>query len=182
MNFLRTFFIILFFTIAAPFFGTFAATEKGETASWTSSVRTISEDRDIVSTGWISETEAKKEEKKSKISVESKEENQDMPDTVSASGNTSDKEKVQQEINTYILEAYKIQWNKILKDIDSSLQKINPDAETRIQAYYNIQKTLEMRKKRVRAMTLSDNNKDILNDYLEYMIQALKKRQAELKE
>lgn len=82
----------------------------------------------------------------------------------------------------YILEVYKLQGSKILKDIDVSLQKINTDSETRIKAYARIQRTLEMRRKRVQNMDLSENNKAILTAYLQYMITALEKKQANLKD
>lgn len=124
-----------------------------------------------------SNKESKKDEKEKKdIKKSDKEDKEDSDFT------PEDKEKVQQEINTYILEAYKLQGNKILKDIDVSLQKINTDSETRIKAYARIQRTLEMRKKRIQNMDLSENNKTILTAYLQYMINALEKKQANLKD
>lgn len=162
----------------APFYGVFSASEKW--FSWSSS-----QDSSHIGT-WVTSPEAKsetgiikKDEKKIK-KINIKEEKEDSVDDENFS--QEEKERVQREIGMYILEAYKFQWNKILKDIDVSLQKINSDSETRIQAYFRIQKTLEMRRKRVQNMDLSDNNKEILTQYLDYMIAALEKRQIELKD
>jgi hypothetical protein len=94
-----------------------------------------------------------------------------------------DKDKVQQEISSYILEAYKIQWNKILKDIDVSLQKINPETDVRIQSYDRIEATLNYRKEKILDNTeLSDSNRDIIINYLNYMIQSIEKRKNELED
>lgn len=175
----RVFRIILFvfwISFFSSFSGVFAASWDGKDSSEISDIH--------VQTG-TSEQDAQKEnsqeQKKTDESqkVDDSKKNDSKPDSID---DPEEKEKVQNEINSYILEAYKIQWNKILRDIDISLQKINPDAETRIQAYARIQKTLEMRKKRIQNMDLSDNNKSILIKYLDYLISALKRRQTELKE
>ena len=84
---------------------------------------------------------------------------------------------MKKEINAYIIEAYKIQGNKILKDIDASLQKMNLDDEAILEAYTRIKETLEARKKRVKsAEDISENNKEIIVEYLNYMISSLGKR------
>ncbi len=116
---------------------------------------------------------------------ESKQWIQDSESSQSGEVNTwnIDKDKVQQEIGSYILEAYKIQWNKILKDIDTSLQKINPETDARIQSYDRIEATLAFRKKKIIENTdLSDTNQDIITSYLDFMIQSIEKRKAELAE
>ncbi len=60
-------------------------------------------------------------------------------------------EEKKTEINAQriILEVYKIQGNKILKDMDASIEKINPDPKIRIEIYSSIQKTLEFRKQKL---------------------------------
>jgi hypothetical protein len=150
----------------SSFSGVFAAPLDDKYSSGTSDTRTSS---------YVSDQDSQKDD--SQKGEETKK--VDKPDALDE---YQEKEKVQREINSYILEAYKIQGNKILKDIDISLQKINLDNETRIQAYARIQKTLEMRKRRVQNMDLSDNNKSILIKYLDYLISILKRRQAELKD
>lgn len=170
-----TFFFFGFFLLSSSS-GVFAASWDGKEFSDANDVH--------VQTG-SSEQEKQKEnsQEQKKVDDTQKVDDSKKNDTkTDVIDDSEEKEKVQKEINAYILEAYKIQWNKILKDIDISLQKINPDVETRIQAYARIQKTLEMRKKRVQNMDLSDNNKSILIKYLDYLVSILKRRQAELKD
>ena len=97
-------------------------------------------------------------------------------------GAKDEKENVQWLINSYILETYKAQWDKILKDMDISLQKKIPDIEKRIQAYTSIQKTLELRKNRILKANISEVNKTLLNSYFDYMIEALEKKKESLRE
>ncbi len=94
----------------------------------------------------------------------------------------SEKDTVQWLINSYILETYKAQWDKILKDMDISLQKKIPDIEKRTQAYTSIQKTLELRKNRILKVDISEINKVLLSSYFEYMIDALEKKKEGLRE
>ncbi len=178
---IRASLMIIILCVLTPLSGIFAAWEKNKekTSSSNSSLTWINDGSGVISTEPTYEIGSKKSVKKNLVAKWDKEKsvNDSSGDTFSE----EDKDKVQQEINNYILEAYKLQWNKILKDIDASLQRINPDVETRIQAYDHIQKTLAMREKRIQAMALSENNKTILTAYLDYMIQSLEKRQAELK-
>lgn len=162
----------------SSFSGVFAAPLDDKYSSGTSDTRTSS----YVSDQDSQKDDSQKGEETKKVDDSQKEEETKKVDKPDALDEYQEKEKVQREINSYILEAYKIQGNKILKDIDISLQKINLDNETRIQAYARIQKTLEMRKRRVQNMDLSDNNKSILIKYLDYLISILKRRQAELKD
>lgn len=94
----------------------------------------------------------------------------------------TEKENIQSLINSYILETYKAQWEKILKDMDLNLQKKIPDIEKRIKAYDSIQTTLELRKNRILKVDLSESNKQLLSDYFDYMIDALEKRKELLTE
>lgn len=89
---------------------------------------------------------------------------------------------MKKEINAYIIEAYKLQWAKILKDIDSSLQKLDLDDEGMREAYQRIRDTLDSRRKKLQSSdTLSDNSKEILSEYLAYMIVGLNKRIKDIK-
>jgi hypothetical protein len=94
----------------------------------------------------------------------------------------TEKETVQWLINSYILDTYKAQWDKILKDMDISLQKKIPDIDKRMQAYTSIQKTLELRKNRILKVDISEINKILLSSYFDYMIDALEKKKEGLKE
>ena len=60
--------------------------------------------------------------------------------------------------------------------MDLNLQKKIPDVEKRIKAYDSIQTTLELRKNRIMKVNLSENNRQLLSDYFDYMIDALEKR------
>jgi hypothetical protein len=92
-----------------------------------------------------------------------------------------EKERIRQEINNSIIEAYKLQWSKILKDIDTTLQKMNLSDEEKLEAYDRIQETLEARKKKIQTSPeLSEKNKDIIGAYLNYMITSLGKRKITL--
>lgn len=93
-----------------------------------------------------------------------------------------EKENVQSLINSYILDTYKAQWDKILKDMELSLQKKIPDISKRIQAYDSIQNTLELRKNRILKVNISDANKLLLSKYFDYMIESLEKRKENLEE
>jgi hypothetical protein len=58
-------------------------------------------------------------------------------------------QKTEKNAQKIILEVYKIQGNKILKDMDVSIEKVNSDPKIRIDIYSSIQKTLELRKQKV---------------------------------
>ncbi len=60
-----------------------------------------------------------------------------------------EEKKTEKNAQNIILEVYKIQGNKILKDMDISIEKLNPDPKIRIDIYSSIQKTLELRKIKV---------------------------------
>ena len=91
-------------------------------------------------------------------------------------------EEKKTEINAQriILEVYKIQGNKILKDMDASIEKINPDPKIRIEIYSSIQKTLEFRKQKLWKSEMSNDSKDILIWYIDYMVSAIEKRKKTL--
>lgn len=79
-----------------------------------------------------------------------------------------------------ILEVYKAQWNKVIKEIDQSLEKLNPNPKIRINSYTSIQKTLELRKKRVAKSQMSALARDIILEYLDYMLAAIQSRKKAL--
>lgn len=103
-------------------------------------------------------------------------------DTEEASLAEAKKEKIKQEISSYIIDSYKAQWDKILKDIDQTLQKTAPEKSDRIEAYTKIQSSLEARKEKNNdSKKISETSKMIVNAFLTHMIESIEKRIAELK-
>jgi hypothetical protein len=64
--------------------------------------------------------------------------------------------------------------------MDASIEKINPDPKVRIEVYASIQKTLEFRKQRLEKLELSNESKEILTGYIEYMVAAIEKKKKNL--
>ena len=131
--------------------------------------------KDIESTrtqsGSITNTENSKEE------VSEEDEGKDTKQEVSE----EKKEKIKQEISSYIIESYKAQWDKILKDIDQTLQKTVSDKSDRIEAYKKIRTSLEARKDRNSASKkISESSKKIVNEFLSHMIEWIDKKITEL--
>lgn len=92
------------------------------------------------------------------------------------------KEKIKQEISSYIIDSYKAQWDKILKDIDQTLQKTAPDKGDRIEAYKKIRISLEARRNRNNtAKKVSEISRMIINEFLIHMIDSIDKKIEELK-
>ncbi len=119
-----------------------------------------------------------KEQKNEKVDKES------LTEKIESTENIKEKkvEEKKTEINAQriILEVYKIQGNKILKDMDASIEKINPDPKIRIEIYSSIQKTLEFRKQKLWKSEMSNDSKDILIWYIDYMVSAIEKRKKTL--
>ncbi len=90
--------------------------------------------------------------------------------------NAIEDKKTEKNAQKIILEVYKMQWNKILKDMDANIEKVNPDPKVRIDVYSGIRKTLEFRKQRLEKMDLGEESKDILSGYIEYMIASIDKK------
>ena len=91
------------------------------------------------------------------------------------------KERIKQEISSYIIDSYKAQWDKILKDIDQTLQKTAPDKEDRIEAYKKIRASLEARRqKNMKSLKTSDTSKTIVNEFLNHMIDSIDKKISDL--
>lgn len=93
---------------------------------------------------------------------------------------TEDHEKVKQDIHAYIIESYKTQGTKILKDLDIKLQKSIPDKAERKEAYKKIRSSLDLRKKRIESLDTSTIKKEILSEFLDHMISTIDKRISEL--
>lgn len=87
-----------------------------------------------------------------------------------------EEKKTEKNAQKIILEVYKIQGNKILKDMDSSITKVNPDPKVRIEVYTGIQKTLEFRKQKLEKSEMSNESKNILTGYIDYMVYAIEKK------
>ena len=170
MNFLRIISICgLFFLLS--FEGIFASEEKP------ARLIDLSPKENTQSSGTtLSGTTTKPAEKKIKTEKVVPKEDKIVDDSIEAIEDDKEKENIQNLINSYILETYKAQWEKILKDMDLNLQKKIPDVEKRIKAYDSIQTTLELRKNRIMKVNLSENNRQLLSDYFDYMIDALEKR------
>lgn len=86
--------------------------------------------------------------------------NQEKKETESSK--EQEKEIVKQDVNEYIIEAYKAQGTKIIKELDIKLQKTLPDIEKRIEAYNKIITALELRKRKVYKTESSEVKKEIL--------------------
>ncbi len=84
--------------------------------------------------------------------------------------NVQDSEKIKEDIQGYIIESYKIQGTKILKDLDIKLQKSIPNIDDREEAYVKIKTSLEIRKKRIEELDASTIKKQILAEFLDHMI------------
>jgi hypothetical protein len=70
-----------------------------------------------------------------------------------------EEKKTEKNAQKIILEVYKIQGNKILKDMDASIEKVNSNPKIRIDIYSSIQKTLELRKQKVEKGVMSTESK-----------------------
>ena len=93
---------------------------------------------------------------------------------------TVEDKKTEKNAQKIILEVYKIQGNKILKDMWASIERVNPDPKVRIEIYTSIQKTLEFRKNKLEKSDLSNESKEILIGYIEYMIVNIEKKKKNL--
>lgn len=100
-------------------------------------------------------------------------------DTNTEEKKVEDKKK-EQIIWKLTVETFKLQGNKILKDIDVSVERVYPDPKIRIEIYTSIQKTLEFRKQKLEKSEFSTEAKYIFKTYLEYMIAAIEKRKKNL--
>lgn len=91
-----------------------------------------------------------------------------------------EEQKLKQDINTYIIESYKAQWSKIIKDLSVKLTKSIPAKDDRKQAYKKIRSSLEIRLEKTGKLKMSETKKLILKEFLSHMIDLLDKKIDEL--
>lgn len=91
-----------------------------------------------------------------------------------------EEQKLKQDINTYIIESYKAQWSKIIKDLSVKLTKSLPDKKDRQEAYKKIRSSLETRLEKTGKLKMSETKKLILKEFLNHMIDLLDKKIEEL--
>lgn len=88
--------------------------------------------------------------------------------------------KLKRDINSYIIESYKAQGNKIIKDLSSKLTKTIPEQEERKLAYEKIQESLKIRLEKTEEIENSNSKKEILQEFLKHLIQLLDKKIDEI--
>jgi hypothetical protein len=97
------------------------------------------------------------------------------------SGSTNSEKRIKQEINTYIIESYKAQWNKIIKDLSAKLTISIPEEKDRKIAYEKIRASLSMRIEQTQEdETISETKREILIEFLKHLIGLLNKKISEL--
>lgn len=105
---------------------------------------------------------------------------------VFASENTANNEEIskntiQTTINKYILQVYKLQWDKILDDLDTNLNKVASTKEAKLEAYSSIQNTLKFKKQETeKDQKTNKTAKNLLIKYLDYMIGELEAKKKKL--
>lgn len=88
---------------------------------------------------------------------------------------------LQWSINSYILEIYKFQGNKIVQELSDNLEKVTPTKIWKIEAYTSIQDTLNLKKKSIENDNdIKKNTKIILIKYLEYIVKEIEIKKTEL--
>ena len=93
---------------------------------------------------------------------------------------TQEEEKLKKDINAYIIESYKAQWSKIVKELSIKLVQTLPDPKDRQEAYKKIRSSLELRLERTVRMKMTDTKKLILQEFLTHVISLLSKKVEEL--
>lgn len=88
--------------------------------------------------------------------------------------------KLKRDINAYIIESYKAQWNKIIKDLSIKLTKTIPDLNERKVAYQKIQESLKIRLEKTEETEWSSSKKEILQEFLRHLIYLLDKKIDEI--
>jgi pyrroloquinoline quinone (PQQ) biosynthesis protein C len=114
-------FSIIVLGILTPFFGVFAASGQEHTGTNTIEGTASGKEQEEIK----SIKDVKKDIKTTLKNIEKVREDEDVTDV--------------SEINKAIIQLYKMQGNKVLKELDQSLQKFYDDDETRMQAYKQIQ-------------------------------------------
>jgi hypothetical protein len=153
MFFIRIIFILVSLLCIASLEASFAGSDSGST-----------------NTGALTTIKVKEIEKSGSETVEN----------ITTEEEKIEEKKTEKNAQKIILEVYKIQWNKILKDMDVSIEKLNSDPKIRIDIYSSIQKTLEFRKQKVEKSIISTEGKWILVWYIDYMVTAIEKKKKNL--
>ena len=90
--------------------------------------------------------------------------------------------EIVQDINTYILDAYKAQGDKILKNLDISLKKTMPKSADQIDAYKRLRSALISNIQQAKEANMSDTRRGLVVAYLNYLIDQITLRISELQE
>lgn len=90
--------------------------------------------------------------------------------------------EIVQDINTYILDAYKAQGDKILKNLDISLKKTMPKSADQIDAYRRLRSALISNIQQAKEANMSDTRRGLVVAYLNYLIDQITLRISELQE
>lgn len=77
---------------------------------------------------------------------------------------------VMQDINAYILDAYRAQWDKILRNLDMSLKKTMPKVKDQIAAYRRLKQTLIENKEHIQNIDISETRRELIVTFLNYFI------------
>jgi hypothetical protein len=98
-----------------------------------------------------------------------------------AEADLKEEKKIKQDINTYIIDSYKVQGTKIVKDLSTKLNKTISDPKDRQEAYRKIRSSLELRLEKTERLKMSETKKLILQEFLTHMIDLLGMKIEELK-
>ena len=89
---------------------------------------------------------------------------------------------IQRNLNAYIFEVYKFQGSKILENLDTSIKKTFKTKEQQRKAFTDIQNRLIFRREQIKKNYKNGlNSKEVLIQYLEYLIQEMEKRKKSIK-
>jgi hypothetical protein len=101
--------------------------------------------------------------------------------SLQAEADLKEEKKIKQDINTYIIDSYKVQGTKIVKDLSTKLNKTISDPKDRQEAYRKIRSSLELRLEKTERLKMSETKKLILQEFLTHMIDLLGMKIEELK-
>lgn len=91
------------------------------------------------------------------------------------------KTTIQTTVNKYILQVYKLQWDKILDELDANLSKVATTKESKIEAYSSIQHTLKLKKQATeKDEKMNKTTKNLLIKYLDYIIWELEAKKKKI--
>jgi hypothetical protein len=137
----------------------------------------------IISSWWTIQSNENKDNDESRESEKKESGSNSIEEDISSPESESNKEekKIKQDINAYIIDSYKAQGSKIVKDLSVKLTKTIPDEKDRQEAYSKIRTSLELRLDKTERLKMSDTKKLILKEFLTHMIDLLDKKIAELR-